>query len=247
MLDVTGEFTRLEQHNGILFSRLGGHPSIAVVADLDGLALWQDREALGLNGIICDYPSEHGELEQAAQNLISHAAAVNDFNPLDHANMMSPSALRMQTTIFARAWQSADEPSDLGPVPYKIPAQIHRMTPDVQGIFAVLVDAYVNTARAESGAGEMITVHARVNSDYPMRPHRHLAEDEAGRIARRGGDFLALALSGDGCVVYGDETFADKVKLRTGQIGLFDETVWHSAAPYDELWEESPRANLIIG
>ena len=247
MFDLAEEFTELEEHNGVTFTRLPNNPNIAVVQTLEEMSLWRDRKDVGLNGIITDFPADPETLKRAADQLVQTAQRDGSvFNPLIHANMDSPSAMSLQSSMFARAWKTTKTETD-PPAPYKLPPDVQQMSADIQDVISTMADTFVNTAGAEPGLGDLITLHARVNSDYPVMPHRHIIIDGDGNEIARGGDSMALALSGNGTVIYPDESYENAYTMQTGQIGIFDETVWHSAAPYEESWEDEPRTNLILG
>ena len=132
-----------------------------------------------------------------------------------------------------------------------------KFSHDTQKITNVLIDTFVNTARAAT-ANTGISVNGRVNSAYPEDPHVHLINHGKASILTH--DTMTLALSQEGTVIYSDDSFdsdgqliADKDDeqiishtMEQGQLILMDDTLWHSAASYDESWEETPRVNLII-
>ncbi len=247
MFDLSDEFTELEEHNGVTFTRLPNNPNVAVVQNLEDLSLWRARKDVGLNGILTDFPADPETLKRTADQLVKTAQREGSvFNPLMHANMDSPSAMSLQSSLFARAWKTTKDEND-GMTPYKLPPAVQQMSADIQDVISTMADTYVNKAGAESGTGDLITLHTRVNSDYPIMPHRHIIKDGDGNEIARGGDSMAIALSGDGTVIYPDENYENAYTMKTGQIGIFDETVWHSAAPYDDNWEDEPRTNLILG
>lgn len=236
MLDLETEFSQTEEHNGITFTRLPNMPNIARVETLNDLALWKDREELGLNGLITTYPDDD-QAARAARDMSEYAHSNPDiFTPLVDNNMVSESAVNMTSVIYQEAWATHD--------PQSVRPQMHQnlnMLPDsVQEVISTLSNTFVNTTEANSMHGNNIPLYMRVNSDYPIEPHNH-GEENAKK-----GDTMTVALSGYGSVLH-DDAFENSYRMQAGEVALFDETVWHGADEYDESWQTDPRTNIILG
>ncbi len=243
MLDVTEDFLHAEQHNGITFTRLSNMPNIARVESLDDLALWQHKEELGLNGLVTTYPDEQ-QATRAAIGVITYAQDhEDDFTPIIDTNMVSQSAVGMYSMIYRSAWEGEQENTRIP----KLHAKIKNMSEDVQNVVSVLADTFVNTAKASSLHGGTLPLYLRVNSDYPMAPHKHVVEDEKSQSSKAAGDTVTMALSGFGSVLYDDDNFQNSYRMKTGEVALLDENLWHGADKYDEVWEDNHRANIILG
>lgn len=217
------------------FERLEGFPKVAVVQSLDDFTLWQQRAELDINTIICRYPADMDHLKDVSDRLVRHARSwdSDEFNPLVHDNMTAPNALRAQFTIYEHGWRPP--PTQEGKsLPYpKTPAQIQAIDMGLDKIVSDLTHTFIVKAGASQGKS-IYSLHARINSDYPRKPHKH---DET----------IAMSLTGDGTVIYADEDCEKGYTLKAGEVALFDDTVMHNGPEYDESWEEEPRANLIIG
>lgn len=217
------------------FERVEGFPMIARVKSLDDFSLWQYRDEYGIKAITCTYPEDPASLKDISDKLVEHARNFesDDFNPLVHDNMTSPSALRAQFCIYERGWRPGIDDQSGGITYPKTPQKIGKIDGALDKIVHDLSEAFFIKAGASPGKS-IYALHARVNSDYPRTPHKH---DET----------IAMSLTGEGTVLYADEEFEQAYTLKAGEVALFDKTMFHNSPEYDKNWEQTPRTNLIIG
>ena len=251
MIDAGSDFSKAEKHKGITFTRIPDMPYVAVVEDLSDMALWRNRKNLDLRGLITTMPLSEDERIGAIKSLTTDQESLSKDLEISGVNMhqsverIGRQALKNRFTPFSNPKYEL-EPDKNGV----------RFSDDVQNISNVLINTFLNTARASLFYVD-ISVSGRVNCVYPAEPHTHMPSPSISRP----NDTMTLALSQSGTVIYSDDSFDSDGQLITdkddeqiishtmeqGQLILMDDTLWHSAASYDESWEETPRVNLLIG
>lgn len=259
MVNASSDFSKAEEHNGITFTRLPDMPYVAVVETLDDMELWKDRKELGLRGLITTMPIPQKEREYAAQQLIASIHDSAKKSPTEIHAHINKTQIRKQAKANATSSEFPD---------YDIPGKIADQVPnEVRKITSVMIDTFFNTAGATMERSALLQM--RVNSDFPDTPHQHLGRNAEGRVSYRNSDSMTLSLTQNGTVIYDDEPFIDNDgliffdehaeviynpadisishTLQAGQLILMDDTLWHSAAPPEETWEDTPRTNLIFG
>ena len=253
MGSIKNLFSKVKEHNGITFTRLPNIRNVAVVENLDGLALWADRKKLDINGIIVENAVDEERAELMAKHIVEYAHSdkgTASFKTIESEDSFSK-GIYLQEKVLVAAFDNTGS----GASRDMFSKNIQRMGEDVQGGLIELSNAFLNVAKAKSFVDmakayrgkdsgidteryERLGASIRVNNDYPKEPRNHMDQIDT--------DTLIVALSQGGTTIYSD-TLEHSHQLEAGQAILMDHALLHSAAEYDESWEEDPRVNLIIG
>ncbi len=242
MPELQDDFLDAETHNGVTFTRLRHIPYVAVVThveegdSLDGLAIWEDREELGLRGVVTGYPASPEEMDEIAQGVLADSRDENgEYEPFLGSDHDSAKAL----FSFVNTWRENPEKRSFETQGNAV----DHMSLPVQTCAENLMNKFLNTAKADlnSGLPNEGFLEFFVNSDFPQKPHDHSNSNESDKQS----DALTISFSGKGTKIFSDD-LKYSYQVPAGQVALFDKTLWHGAAQYDESWEESPRTTMTI-
>ncbi len=203
------------------------HPDdrrIAIVTDLEDLVtLWQQRAKHDIHGILCHYPVDPETLEAAAQTI--EAASINSarFSRMQYAGNYRRGVEAMVDTYRGGDGYLQSNLRFIG-----VEGQAADILIKLSNIFA----------RAQNVGLGQITEYIRVNDDSVTGTHRHAPF--LGISFRRAGLRWAT----------GEQHNTGKeLQTRTGQVGIFDDTVWHGSPVFDESaegWNDRARVSAVI-
>ncbi len=199
-------------------------PRIAIVDTLGDIpTLWQERSVHDVHGVICRYPATADIISAAGREIASRSKRNPAFETLTYQNLPRRG---LEATLSIMP----ENPNFLSTC-----FQRASIDGNARHIISRLIAIF---ASARQKGNDSTLGYVRVNDDSVGIQHAH-------------GTFMSFSFTQAGlnwCT--GDHAGAGKkLELRPGEVGMFDDEIWHGSPEYKWRWGRfgsPPRVSLVL-